>query len=86
FGLEGSDILREYIEWRHRLAIRFQTTREFLESAARDASLSPVQREGLGDFLQTCDLVKFARQGATSEEELRLVDAATAFVRQGGAR
>lgn len=86
FGLEGSDILREYIEWRHRLAIRFQTTREFLESAAHHASLSPVQREGLGDFLRTCDLVKFARQGATPEEEMRLVDVATSFVRQGGAR
>jgi len=86
FGLEGSDILREYIEWRHQLAIRFQTTREFLESAANHAALSPGQREGLGSFLQSCDLVKFARQGATPDEELRLVDAAASFVRQGGAR
>lgn len=86
FGLEGSDILREYIEWRHRLAIRFQTTREFLESAAQHAALASGQREGLGRFLNSCDLVKFARQGATPEEQLRLLDTAAAFLREGGAR
>ncbi|MCW5559222.1 MAG: hypothetical protein KIT22_15505 [Verrucomicrobiae bacterium] len=86
FGLECSDILREYLEWRHRLAVRFQTTREFLESAARGADLTQGQREGLREFLGFCDLVKFARQGATPEEKLRLADAAVAFVRQGGSR
>jgi len=86
FGLECSDVLREYLEWRHRLAIRFQTTREFLESAARRAELAQGQRDSLREFLGFCDLVKFARQEATPEEKLRLADAAVAFVRQGGAR
>ncbi len=85
FALECSDVLREYVEWRHRLAIRFQTTHEFLEAAAGSNVLSPAQRDSLGEYLGFCDLVKFARQGATPEEELRLVATASAFVQQGGA-
>ena len=86
FAIECSDVLREFVEWRFRLAIRFQTTREFLEAAARDAVLRGPQRESLGNYLRFCDLVKFARQGATLEEEARLIDAAETFVRQGGGR
>lgn len=86
FALECSDVLREFVEWRHRLSIRFQTTREFLEAATRHAALGAAQRDGLGEYLRFCDLVKFARQGATPEEESRLVESAAAFVRQGGGK
>ena len=86
FAIGCSDVLREFVEWRFRLAIRFQTTREFLEAAARDAVLDTPQRESLGTYLRFCDLVKFARQGATLEEEARLIDAAETFVRQGGGK
>lgn len=78
-----SDLLREYVEWRFRLAIRFQTTREFLEAAVRNAALVPEQREGLGQYLRFCDLVKFARQGATEGELSELLDAAETFLRPG---
>ncbi len=82
-AIECSDLLREYVEWRFRLAIRFQTTREFLEAAARDAALVPEKRDWLGKYLKFCDLVKFARQGATDDEQTGLLDAAEAFLRPG---
>lgn len=86
FALECSDVLREFVEWRHRLAIRFQTTREFLEAASNSAALEASQRDALGEYLRFCDLVKFARQGATPDEESRLVETAATFVRKGGGR
>lgn len=86
FAFECSEVLREFVEWRHRLAIRFQTTREFLDAAACHAALAAPQRERLGEYLRSCDLLKFARRDATLEEEERLVDAAVGLVRQGGAR
>jgi hypothetical protein len=78
FALECSDVLREFLE--------FQTTREFLEAASNSAALEASQRDALGEYLRFCDLVKFARQGATPDEESRLVETAATFVRKGGGR
>ncbi len=78
-----SDILRDYLEWRFQLAIRFQTTREFLESSRQNSALAETQRTALGAFLSFCDLVKFARRGADQAEQDHLLDAAEAFIRQG---
>lgn len=82
-AIQCSDLLREFVEWRFRLSIRFQTTREFLESAARDSVLGDSHRDWLGAYLRFCDLVKFAQQGATDEEQTNLLDAAEKFIRQG---
>ncbi|HAB16075.1 MAG TPA: DUF4381 family protein [Verrucomicrobiota bacterium] len=82
-AIECSDLLREFVEWRFRMSIRFQTTREFLEAAARDALLGAEHRDWLGAYLKFCDLVKFAQQGATEAEQTNLLDAAERFIRQG---
>lgn len=79
-AIRCSDLLREFVEWRFRLNIRFQTTREFLEAASRNSALPPAGRERLGSFLRFCDLVKFARQGATDAELSGLLDTAGAFI------
>lgn len=86
FAFQCSEVLREYVEWRHRLAIRFQTTREFLDAAAHSSALGDSQRQSLGEYLRFCDLVKFAQQSATPDEETRLLETAVSFVRQGGVR
>jgi hypothetical protein len=83
-AIRSSDLLREFVEWRFRLNIRFQTTREFLEAASRDSALPPAERERLGSFLRFCDLVKFARRGATDAELSGLLDTAGAFIRPRG--
>ncbi len=81
-----SEVLREYVEWRFRLHIRFQTTREFLGAAAVHEALDAGQRARLGEFLGFCDRVKFARQKATAGEGDQLLDAAETFIRSGQAR
>jgi hypothetical protein len=82
-----SDILREFLEWRLSLGVTTQTTREFLEAAAAKAELSTEARGSLGRYLTFCDLVKFARHGATDAEQAHFLDAAEQFVKQssGGA-
>jgi hypothetical protein len=82
-ALGSSDILRDYLEWRFQLAIRFQTTREFLDSSRQNTALAETQRAALGAFLGFCDLVKFARRGADPAEQDHLLDTAEAFIRQG---
>lgn len=83
FAVEVSDILRGYLEARFGFAVRFQTSREFLGAAARDARLSGDQQAALGDFLGGCDRIKFARAEAGEPALLALLDAAEGFVRQG---
>lgn len=82
FAVEVSDILRGYLEARFGFAVRFQTSREFLGTASRDARLSGDQQAVLGDFLGGCDRIKFARAEAGDPALLALLDAADGFVRQ----
>ncbi|MCH8963748.1 MAG: hypothetical protein IIB58_02210, partial [Planctomycetes bacterium] len=55
-----SDILREYIERRFSLKAVEQTTGEFLEIIQDHALFTPDQKSLLREFLQACDMVKFA--------------------------
>jgi hypothetical protein len=79
--IECSWVLRKYIEARFKLRIVYQTTREFLRHAQTHSALSEEQRASLGQYLQFCDKVKFARRGATKEEMVQLIDYAVAFVK-----
>lgn len=77
-----SDILREFLEWRFAIAVTAKTTREFLEAAAPRPELAGSPRAALGKYLGFCDLVKFARHGASEGEQANLLDAAEQFVRR----
>lgn len=79
--IECSWVLRKYIEARFKLKIVYQTTREFLRHAATHSALSEEQRGSLGQYLQFCDKVKFARRGANKAEMVQLIDYAVAFVK-----
>lgn len=76
-----SDLLRGYLECAHGLAIRYQTTPEFLVAAAASPRLEGERRSWLGRYLGFCDLVKFARHGADAPERERLLDTAESFLR-----
>ena len=56
-----SDILRHYIEDRFELRAPEQTTEEFLAALAATDVLGADDKRSLGEFLQHCDLVKFAK-------------------------
>lgn len=63
-----SDVLRRYFELRFQLPASKQTTQEFLEKVPTLPELSSTPREQLREFLQRCDLAKFAPFHPTPEE------------------
>ena len=77
-----SGIARRYIEARFGLRAPDRTTEEFLAEAGRGGVLDARARVLIGDFLERCDLVKFARYGPTAGEVDGAFDAAERFVEE----
>src|SRR3954466_1400067 len=61
FCTEVSDAIRRYLEERFNLRAPERTTEEFLRDLQRAHELSQEQKLWLAEFLERCDLVKFAR-------------------------
>jgi hypothetical protein len=81
FCFEVSETLRVYLEDRFQLRAPERTTEEFLLELQTSIALNREQKQSLADFLQSCDLVKFARFEPTEtalrelhDSALRLVD------------
>lgn len=70
FCIAVSDATRLYLEERFDLHAPERTTEEFLKELRRTHHLNTDQKLTLGEFLEQCDLVKFARLEPT-ESELR---------------
>src|ERR1017187_7234555 len=70
FVIAVSDTARTYLEERFTFHAPERTTEEFLRELAGSKLLMPDQKESLGDFLASCDLVKFAKY-EPGENELR---------------
>ena len=83
FSIRVSDILRRYVMEQYDLPVTRQTSREFLDALARRPQFSPDERSLLTDFLDRCDLIKFARYEATTADSERLLEEATRFVEGG---
>jgi len=68
-----SDTIRGYLEERFTFHAPERTTEEFLYELRETDRLTRDQKESLGEFLQCCDLVKFARYepGETELHDLR---------------
>lgn len=83
FSIRVSDILRRYVTEQYRLPVTRQTSVEFLEALAKASPFSEDERTLLGDFLNRCDLIKFARYEATTADSELLLEEATRFVKGG---
>ena len=70
FVIAVSDTARAYLEERFKFHAPERTTEEFLRELAGTKLLMPEQKESLGNFLASCDLVKFAKY-EPGENELR---------------
>ena len=70
FCIAVSDVVRWYLERRFALHAPDRTTEEFLEELQLSDLLNADQKQVLAEFLQRCDLVKFARL-EPNESELR---------------
>jgi hypothetical protein len=80
FCIAVSDAVRWYLEERFELHAPERTTEEFLDELQRSDRLLPDQKQMLGEFLQKCDLVKFARYEPSRPELLALHGAAWRLV------
>jgi len=70
FCIAVSDAARTYLEERFTFRAPERTTEEFLRELSATELLSKPQKESLGRFLESCDLVKFAKY-EPGETELR---------------
>ena len=82
FVIAVSDTLRGYLEERFSFRAPERTTEEFLHELQATPLLDQTQKEGLGEFLQRCDLVKFARYEPTASELRSLHGAAYRLVEE----
>lgn len=83
FSYQASEIIRGYIEDRFGVRARNRTTREFLElSMANDHTISEKHRGSLKQFLNYCDLAKFAKQMLSPEQLNEMFASASQFIRE----
>ncbi len=68
FVVAVSDTTRTYLEERFQFRAPERTTEEFLRELAGTDLLAGEQKESLGGFLESCDLVKFAKYEPTETE------------------
>jgi hypothetical protein len=80
FSVAVSDTLRTYIGAQYGLHAREQTSPEFLADIAHSVKFSARDKDLLGRFLESCDLIKFARIDATAQNSRELLESAIAFV------
>jgi hypothetical protein len=79
YGIEATGVLRRFLEAHYGLRAPTLATEEFLATAARSNALPAAAREKLERFLANCDLIKFGRYLATTDE-LRALHAAAVEV------
>jgi hypothetical protein len=82
FVIAVSDTARTYLEERFNFHAPERTTEEFLRELAGTKLLLPDQKESLGNFLASCDLVKFAKYEPGEKELLELHGSAVRLVEE----
>jgi hypothetical protein len=83
FSIRVSDILRRYVTEQFNLPVTRQTSVEFLSGLTKASPFSKEEKSLLEDFLNRCDLIKFARYEATTVDSQLLLEEATRFVKGG---
>ncbi|MCF6155127.1 MAG: hypothetical protein E3K36_07720 [Candidatus Brocadia sp.] len=75
-----TDIVRHYIEKKFDLLAPERTTEEFLDEMAHTNKLDDVHKRLIREFLERCDMVKYARYGPSGSEIQEIYDAAKRFI------
>jgi Domain of unknown function (DUF4381) len=81
FSIRVSDVLRKYVTQQYGVPATRQTSIEFLTTVAKASPFSQEETSLLEDFLNRCDLIKFARYEATTSDSRLLLDEAIRFVK-----
>jgi hypothetical protein len=82
FCILVSDTIRFYLEEQFTFRAPERTTEEFLRELGETDLLAPEQKESLGKFLESCDLVKFAKYEPRENELRELHGAAVKLVEE----
>jgi Domain of unknown function (DUF4381) len=77
-----SDTIRSYLEEQFNFHAPERTTEEFLHELRSTNLLQPEQKESLGKFLESCDLVKFAKYEPGEPELQELHNSAVRLVEE----
>ena len=83
FSIRVSNILRRYVVEQFDLPMTRQTSVEFLNAIGSAPNFGDEEKALLADFLNRCDLIKFARYEATTKDSRLLLDEARQFVKGG---
>ena len=81
FGVRVSDTLRTYIRDQHGLDAVTRTSVEFLEVLRDNPAFSNNEKGAISEFLESVDLLKYARQSAAAGEIQILLEIAERVVR-----
>lgn len=81
YYIDLSDIVRRYLENRFSIKAPEMTTEEFLFFANSGATLSETQKIFLKDFLNGCDMVKFAKHRPTIAQAQENLDLAKKLIK-----
>jgi hypothetical protein len=81
FGVKVSDALRTYIRDQHGLDALTRTSVEFLEALRGNAAFTDNEKMALSEFLESVDLLKYARLPAAAEDIRSLLAIAERLVR-----
>jgi hypothetical protein len=80
FFTRVADIARHYMENRFNMHAPHMTTEEFLYYLGISGHLNETQKISLKEFLNSCDMVKFAKYAPTIKEALTSFDLAKRLV------
>lgn len=81
YSIHVSEVVREYIEQRFAVRAAHRTTEEFLHDlVAQPDSPLATHRPSLAEFLQHCDLAKFARWMLSVPQMEAMLQSAAAFI------
>lgn len=81
FGIKVSDALRTYIRDQHGLDALTRTSIEFLEVLRENPAFTDNEKAALSEFVESVDLLKYARQSAAADEIRSLLEIAERLVR-----
>ncbi len=82
FSIAVSSAIRTYLEERFQFHAPDRTTEEFLYELQGSHLLTEEQKQSLGQFLESCDLIKFAKYEPTEVELRSLHSAALRLVNE----
>lgn len=80
YYIQLSDILRDYLEQKHKLPAKHKTTPEFLDYISKKTDFNNLHKLLLAELLKNADLVKFAKYKPTNEDCEHAITATKQFI------